>query len=195
MNQQPLPTASKDPGDRAVALFRELDGLRTDEPMPAPLGDRAIARAFDGIVAITVLLTCAFLFGLVQVIRAGELKGELIEDPTATDLAIGVASGFAAFVGVEMLQIILWGGTVGKRLQGLYFARAKSYTPVSKGALVIRTFAWSIVVASLFAIPLNPWLGWGTLLALLAILGLAIRDPLHRMPWDRLTGMRVLQGR
>lgn len=189
------PIASGDPGDRAVALFRELDGLRTDEPVPAPLGDRAIARAFDGLVAIVVLLTVSGLFGLVQVIRAGGLKGELIEEPGTTDLVIAVASGFIAFVGVEMLQIVVWGGTIGKRIQGLYFSRAKSYTPVSKGALVIRTIAWSIVVASLFAIPLNPWLGWITFLVLLTILVFAIRDPLHRMPWDRLTGMRVLRGR
>lgn len=190
-----IPTASRDPGDRAVALFRELDGLRTDEPVPAPLGDRAIARAFDGLVAIVVLLTISGLFGLVQVIRAGGLEGDLIEDPTTRDLAIAVASGLIAFVGVELVQIVVWGGTIGKRIQGLYFARALSYTPVSMGALVIRTITWSIVVASLFAIPLNPWLGWGTFLVLIGILALAIRDPLHRMPWDRLTGMRVLRGR
>lgn len=187
--------ASGDPGDRAVALFRELDTLRTDEPVPAPLGDRAIARAFDGIVAVVILFGLGFLYGLVQLIRAGRLEGEVIEDPTPAQLMVAVGTGFAVFVAVEMVQIVLWGGTIGKRIQGLYFSRALSYSPVSKGALLIRTVAWSIVVASLFAIPLNPWLGWLTLLVLVGIFVTAVRDPKHRMPWDRLTGMRVLRGR
>lgn len=45
-----------DPADSAVALIRELEGLRTDEPETPAIWDRLVARGVDIGFAIVVLL-------------------------------------------------------------------------------------------------------------------------------------------
>ncbi len=94
--------------DRAVALLRELDALKTDLPETPRVWDRAIARGLDLGLAITLELIVAGVGSVaIMVIFWGGRDPNEFRDPSPAETA------FAITLLVVWLGLLAWNEVVG----------------------------------------------------------------------------------
>ena len=190
-------------GDQAVAILRQLDGLKTDEPRVANVGERLFARAFDFLLWVLVVFGL-FDLGLVAWLAlTGDLKNpdKLMPqqaDPTVATI-FGVVMVVAAFLYCTV-PLVYRGQTVGKRLMGLVVV-GENGTDVTWPQAVRRFVAWEGPGIVLVAIALPTTGAISTIAGAAgfawsaAILLPSLLDEERRTWADRFAGTRVVRPR
>jgi uncharacterized RDD family membrane protein YckC len=182
-------------GDRAVALLRELESRKTDEPENASLVSRFVARGIDVSFMAVVAITAGAVVGAVRLIREGPPRpGESIE-PSALDYVMVTALVVSSILLVELWGIIRWRQSPGKKLMGLRVTSADGVTPVTVRVYCLRTLLWVLPVAVAGLLPLAPLAGWAVVAAVLVALAITLSDQRRRAPYDRLLRLRVMRPR
>lgn len=197
--------------DRAVALLRDLETHKTDEPQIAEPMARLSARLIDVVVwlllgfgwsIVTVLLDNAFWADpLGQPGPAGEAPGPIDRiHPTAS--WIGLAGLLATICALEAIPTARTGMSLSKRRLGLRVV-GPSGEPADWWRSAVRLLAWTlpaIVGVALWGTHVGtdsavPFVGIAIQLAALAAPGSMFLTADHRGLHDRLAGTRVLADR
>lgn len=188
-------------GDKAVAILRELENLKTDEPGIAPLSDRAIARCIDfGAVFVLVLLV-SLVVGLVA-----QSSGHVVR--TASGVHVDQASLIAfdivllaALVLYEIGPALFGGRSLGKWRCGLTIVDMNG-EPARFGRVLVRFASWFVPLLGLVLAygATYPDLVSSLFFALIVVLLGALfwstwRDD-HQRGWnDRIAGTQVFHSR
>jgi uncharacterized RDD family membrane protein YckC len=183
------------PGDRAVALLRELETHRTDEPQVASMASRLAARVFD---LFLVGFTWFVLTGVAFVVRAladpewwRRMRSDNPPDvPGWLSLVTAIAL-VVMLVGYELLCTLRWGQTAGKKMLGMRITRLDG-RPASALALLWRTSLWAGAFGALLAVTFAPLVERVLVIAVLGAIFLAAHDRMNRSVFDLISGTRVV---
>lgn len=144
----------RDDLDRAVALIRELDALRTEEPEVPSAWDRFTARAADAGLEIVAWAALA-LVGCVAFAVLALGDGREIDRDFSTGQMIALLAPTPVW-----LVLVLWNEiagfgpghqTLGKRLLGVQVVRAKDGAPAGLKRMLARA-GLMLLVATIVAI-------------------------------------------
>jgi len=189
--------------DRAVAILRELETHRTDEPRIAEPHERLLARIIDfwiGMVGLYVLWLVGGFFAEAD-LRANPLgPGEPFRDHTD----LGNALGFAALglaLAYELVPAMLGRQTFSRariRLQVVDI----SGRPASRRQLVVRALALTVPWLTAFALTAGSFGTMWSLVPFAIMLGIPAslyltmsRSPEHQGWHDRIAGTKVVTPR
>lgn len=191
------------PGDQAVALLRQLDGLKTDEPRIAQVGERLVARAIDSVLWVMVVFGLFDLGLFIWMASQGKLSDVSTLQPKHSDPAVSTVLGIVLFVAAFaycVIPVARSGQTLGKRLMGLVVV-TDEMQPVGWRQAIARFAAWEgpgIILMALF-LPTEGAISTALALAgiawTLAMLAPAVFDEGRRGWHDRLAGTRVIRPR
>jgi uncharacterized RDD family membrane protein YckC len=193
----PPPSAA----DKAVAILRELDSLKTDEPGTAPLSDRAIARAYDFAAVFILILVVNFIIGVVAA-STGHIHrtSSGVHVDTGALIAFDVAL-LAAFVLYEIGPALFGGRSFGKWRAGLTIVDVHG-EPARFGRILVRFTTWfvpllALVLAYSATFPGSlSFLFFALTVALVAGTWWSIwRDDSQRGWHDRIAGTQVVHSR
>lgn len=199
----PPAAANQSRGDRAVALMRELDALKTDRPGTAEPGERALARAIDFWAGLAVLLCLGMVTSIVAY-----ATGNVLTDSTGFShgldsgaIALSNALIIASAALYELGPAVFGTQPLGKRLLHLTVVR-RDGRPAAFGTLASRFAFWfGPLVAFMigWSVTYPGWGSWWFFAAGLAVLGSVfvsvIRNDTHRGWHDRVAGTKVVGPR
>lgn len=192
-------------GDRAVALLRGLEALRTDEPEIPRWHDRLLARAIDVGCELAACMLVLDIGGLVVLLAFPHEDDDFWKyDPGAPEIAVSLAFAFACVAAVMINEAGFAGRhgtqTVGLRLTGIVVVREDG-DPASKGVMFGRFAAWLVALLAGFglAVLAAAWLplalSFLVQVALLAGTLWAFIGRDGRALHDRLFGVRLIRHR
>lgn len=182
-----------------MAILRELDTHRTDEPEIGPMGARIVGRLFDIFLVGTVWVTVVYVADTAwQVILARDPGYRA--DPRPPDIPVwaqvlGIVALFAAIVVYEVIATRFFEATVGKRMMGLRIVRMDGRTRARAVAVCWRTALWAGTLIIVAVVPVVTPIAWATFIAIGGLIALASHDRLNRAVHDRLAGTRVVRPR
>ncbi len=190
---------SVDPGDRAVAILRELETHRTEEPEVGPIGSRLVARCIDlllvgGVVGL-VVYGVAVVWWLFFVHDADYYRNPQAPDLPAWVQVVSAVSMLVLIVAYDAIATRFFECTVGKRLLGLRIVRPDGRTGLPAGNLAWRSLLWGGTLIVLLLVPLGPPIARASFVAVIGLVLLAAHDRLNRALHDRLAGSRVVRPR
>lgn len=188
-------------GDKAVAILRELESLKTDEPGIAPLSDRAIARCIDfGAVFVLVLLV-SFVVGVIAQATGHAVKtASGVHVDQASLIAFDIVL-LAALVLYEVGPALFGGRSFGKWRCGLSIVDMDG-EPARFGRILVRFAAWFVpLLGVVLAYSVTyPGLLSSLFFALIVLLAGALfwsiwHDDSERGWHDRIAGTQVFHSR
>ena len=184
--------------DRAAALLRELDSLKTDEPMLAKPLERLAARLFDmtALAMATILVVTAF--SLVKLVVSGSPseneQRDLFRPPTTRESLATAASTLAILLVYETATTARWRQTLGKGLLGLRLVTARDRQRPGWRRVAGRCLVWAVPFAIAAAFWSAPIVYGATILT--AVIWLwALWDKDHRGLHDIVAGTVVIRPR
>ena len=191
-----MPRPGHDPAtDRAVAVLRDLDSLKTDEPLIAKPLERLVARVIDltALFAMSILASVALLF--VQIIVSGGLseieERDLYHTPTTRE-SLATAGGTIVFIlAYEVVTMALRGQTLGKQLLGLRVVTASRREKPGWRRTAGRCLVWAVplsIAAAFWSAPIV----YGSAIPLAVICLWALWEKDHRGLHDILAGSVVI---
>ena len=196
---QQLAGARHDPtADRAVALLRDLDSLKTGEPLIAKPLERLVARLIDltGLFTATVLALTASSF--VKMVVSGGLseseQRDLFRPPTTRESLVMVVGTVAILMVYETVTMARRGQTPGKQLMGLRVVTVRDRQKPGWPRTAARCLVWAIPfsIAGAFW---SPPITYGATIPLLVIWLWALWDKDHRGVHDIVAGTVVIRPR
>ncbi len=191
--------------DRAVALIRELEALRTTAPEVPAARDRLLARAFDtglAVVAGAVLFMVANLIALG--LTGSRVEGQPADDPGPAEIAVATTAFVLWLIAVVVNETGVFGHgrqTLAMRMLGIQVVdaqcpgtpgalrmAARGLTPLAATAIVLGS--WRLTTSALPVAALAP-----LFLAVVLVLAFAFLGRNGRGPHDYLWRTRLIRPR
>jgi uncharacterized RDD family membrane protein YckC len=191
--------------DRAAALIRDLQALRTEEPEVPPVRDRLFARGMDLGLSIAVAVGLMLLAWVPSVLLAPTgNEADLAPDRLTTGQIVALATPIPLWIAFVLLNE---GGrfghgrqTIGKRLMGLQLVSTGGEPVSARRALARAGVAMlmaavaglAVLVATLFVPPL---VATFSATATVAVVAIVVAGRNGRAFHDRICSTRLIRPR
>ncbi len=199
MEPDRMPRSGHDPTtDRAVAVLRDLDSLKTDEPTIAKPLERLVARVIDLTVLFTAIILASMALSFVQIILSGGLgeieQRDLYRTPTTRE-SLAAAGGAIVFIlAYEIVTMARRCQTLGKQIMGLRVVTASRGEKPGRPRAAVRCLVWAVpfsVAAAFWSMPIV----YGSTIPVALISLWALWDKDHRGLHDIIAGTVVIRPR
>ena len=188
-----------DPGERAVQVLRALEELKSDEPVAAGARERLLARLIDFGFVCAVGAVLGIAAGALTLVAFPDKDGASTSaaeidpsNPAAIATGLGVVT---AVLLVEVVMLVRWGRTPGKRFMGLTVVERGTGRRPSIQSASIRTLVWGMPAALAVGFWWAAAISWVFVLATVGSWAWLLRDRERRAAHDLASGTRVLDPR